>query len=747
MNMNRIKGSLWAKTVALLALALSAVWLGYGIFGMVLFAALHSEGISTDTGKLREYMQKNMAENYGAQLLDNAIASGLAGREVMDIEQFSELEGGSLDYLIEEQKIMLVHGKILKDTFWVYGDPEDRDLSQYPYAFTLPTDGCHVNYETESWRAAIEKPYMWRQQENYLLVEAEDYVQTVVNGEEIPMEEAIPGTVTDIRGYEVVVTHEGNDTNVYYESIADQGAISDLEEVEQIVSYTIYMKLGSGYEKGKVQYFKNGVQDMIPMANDMAEYLHEYANVHTPITIISLIIFLVAAVFLCMAAGHRTDTEEVVFRGIDRLPYGIYAGLIALGITLGVGGIYLCAAANYQGVLSFRDSILLGLCCLEAMVLITAAFGMSTAVRIKGRQFWRHTLLHYLLRPFRQLFGAIRALGACNRSLMWGTGCVVAVVTMLQFFVIAATGYGYNPQAEIVFFFFYKIVEIPLLFWIVYQMEKLRQGGKRVAAGDYSQPIQTEKMLAPFKEHAEHINNVSQGIAVAVEEQMKSERLKTELITNVTHDIKTPLTSIINYVDLIKKEDLKDPTVVEYVEVLDRQSARLKKLIEDLMEASKASTGNLKLKMETCDAKVMLTQMVGEYQEKVSEKGLELVIDVPEKPVYIMADGRYLWRVLDNIMSNIQKYAMDQTRVYITIERMPEGAKLTFKNISKYQLNISSEELMERFVRGDSSRNAETEGHGLGLSIAQSLAKLMRGSLELEIDGDLFKVVLTLSKR
>jgi signal transduction histidine kinase len=226
---------------------------------------------------------------------------------------------------------------------------------------------------------------------------------------------------------------------------------------------------------------------------------------------------------------------------------------------------------------------------------------------------------------------------------------------------------------------------------------------------------------------------------------MKSERFKTELITNVSHDIKTPLTSIINYVDLLGKEPLDNPTAQEYLEILNHQSARLKKLIEDLIEASKASTGNLPVHPELCDATVMLTQVVGEFKERAEANSLDIVVDSPEPPINIMADGRHLWRVIDNLMSNICKYALPGTRVYIDLERRDGMVVMTFRNISRDRLNISSDELMARFVRGDSSRN--TEGNGLGLSIARSLTELMEGDLEIRIDGDLFKAILRFKEK
>ena len=230
---------------------------------------------------------------------------------------------------------------------------------------------------------------------------------------------------------------------------------------------------------------------------------------------------------------------------------------------------------------------------------------------------------------------------------------------------------------------------------------------------------------------------------MAVDERMRSERFKTELITNVSHDIKTPLTSIINYSDLICKEQPENEKVAEYAAVLLRQSERLKKLIEDLVEASKASTGSVDVLAAPCEVGVLLTQTVGEYEQRLRENDLELIAKQPETPVRIMADGRHLWRVFDNLMNNVCKYAQGGTRVYLTVEEKNGEAAISFKNTSKYPLDISADELMARFVRGDSARS--TDGNGLGLSIARSLTELQNGRLELTVDGDLFKVVLYFS--
>jgi len=227
----------------------------------------------------------------------------------------------------------------------------------------------------------------------------------------------------------------------------------------------------------------------------------------------------------------------------------------------------------------------------------------------------------------------------------------------------------------------------------------------------------------------------------AVEEKIKSERFKTELITNVSHDIKTPLTSIVSFVALMKKEPIENKTLQEYLDVLDRQSARLMKLTEDLVESSKAASGVLSVELARCDAGVLFSQAAGEYQIQLEEKGLTPCLSIPEEPCFIMADGKRLWRVMDNLIQNILKYALPGTRVYFSLERRGEKVDLVFRNISANPLPVSGEHLMERFVRGDLSRN--TEGSGLGLSIAQSLVELQKGVLSLTVDGDLFKAVIT----
>jgi len=326
-----------------------------------------------------------------------------------------------------------------------------------------------------------------------------------------------------------------------------------------------------------------------------------------------------------------------------------------------------------------------------------------------------------------------------NMPLLWKTIVSFTVYIMVNGFIMI-----FFMQSEDAFFFFIGLLfNLAVLFglcFIMLQLQRLKRGGERIADGDYTYMIEAKDMFWDMKQHAAVLSNIGAGMSKAVEERLKSEHLKTELITNVSHDLKTPLTSIISYVDLLKKETIENENAQRYIEVLDRQSLRLKKLTEDLVEASKASTGNIAANPVRTDITELINQSVGEYTERFELAGLEMVIRLPTVETAVYADGRLLWRVFDNLLNNICKYSQPATRVYLDVGNIGNKVTITLKNISAFPLNISSDELVERFVRGDSSR--ATEGSGLGLSIAKSLTELQNGSFELSVDGDLFKVVL-----
>lgn len=251
-----------------------------------------------------------------------------------------------------------------------------------------------------------------------------------------------------------------------------------------------------------------------------------------------------------------------------------------------------------------------------------------------------------------------------------------------------------------------------------------------------------EKGSGLFRELAHNINNIKEGLRESIKNEMKSERMKSELITNVSHDLKTPLTSIINYIDLLKREDLEPETASEYVKILDSKSQRLKTLIEDLFEASKAASGEMKLKIERLDVVQLLKQTLGEYDERLKECSLEVKVNIPNEKIYVNGDGKRLFRVFENLISNITKYSLNNTRVYIDVINNNEEVSIVMKNISLYELNFDAMEITNRFKRGDEARS--TEGSGLGLAIAKSIVELHNGEFIIEVDGDLFKSTIKL---
>lgn len=302
-----------------------------------------------------------------------------------------------------------------------------------------------------------------------------------------------------------------------------------------------------------------------------------------------------------------------------------------------------------------------------------------------------------------------------------------------------------DADSEILFFLIPQIILTwAFCLYIAYMIKELEKASNQMSTGNIDININTKKFKFGFKSFGDNLNKIAEGVGIAVDERMKSERMKTELITNVSHDIKTPLTSIINYADLIGKEKTDNEKINEYTEVILRQSHKLRRLTDDLVEASKASTGNLDVELEPFEVNVLFSQIVGEYAEKLNNKKLDLIISQLEKEINILGDGRRMWRVFDNLMNNISNYAQENTRIYLNVEEVENEVVISFKNVSKYPLNITADELMERFVRGDSSRN--TEGNGLGLSIAKSLTELQNGKFEIIIDGDLFKVMLKFPK-
>ncbi len=356
---------------------------------------------------------------------------------------------------------------------------------------------------------------------------------------------------------------------------------------------------------------------------------------------------------------------------------------------------------------------------------------------------WFVTSLIFIVKFFKFLGKGFKRLSYQwhnNVGLLFRLIGICVLATGAEFIVLVGALSGGAEEIVLLGWIFQTLILAPLFIISVLQLNRLAKGAKSMAEGNLSTPVDTNHMFFDFKTIGDSMNSVSAGMEIAVSERMKSERFKTELISNVSHDIKTPLTSIISYVELLKEQPAGEPANPEYLETLERQSVKLKKLLEDLIEASKAQTGNLKAELTPCNVNMVLHQVIGEYKERLDAAQLDLNIRLPEEDVNIMADTKHLQRVLDNLLVNVSKYAQPGTRVYVNLTGGSDDVAIEIKNTSKEPLNITSDELLERFVRGDSSRNSE--GNGLGLSIAQSLMELMNGKLKLVVDGDLFKVIL-----
>ena len=450
---------------------------------------------------------------------------------------------------------------------------------------------------------------------------------------------------------------------------------------------------------------------------------------------ICFLLWIILLCFLYSAAGHRKD-GTVKLNYLDRVPFDIAAAAVIAATPL---SFVLVVEAGYGSFVSMMTAAVL---VLSADYFIALAFTMTFATRLKTRTLIKNTVIYrflkFLFKKLKSLFAFI-GYNLRNIPLVIRTAATCGAAILFQLIVYGL--FAYNTGEMVVFWLFFALCITAIVIYVAITLQKIKEGGERIAGGDLDYKIDTKYMYGDFKDFCGTLNNINKGISAAVSEKMKSERFKTELITNVSHDIKTPLTSIINYVDLIKKEEPENENIREYISVLDRQSGRLKKLIEDLVEASKASSGSVAVNLAECDPSVLLSQTVGEFDERLKAAGLTAVINTPETPVRIMADGRHLWRVFDNLMNNICKYSQRGTRVYLDVSESGGRVNVTFKNISAYELNISGEELTERFVRGDRSRS--TEGSGLGLSIARSLTEIQGGTLKIDIDGDLFKVTVS----
>ena len=530
-----------------------------------------------------------------------------------------------------------------------------------------------------------------------------------------------------------------NNSNIKYNSqyMFSQLSGSMYSITDRISDYEIYSK----YNENKITGLTN-----YKIIEGIYEFCLENKELPVILLPVSILFTFIIGIYLLWAIGYEKGKKEIQLSYIDKLPYELVILIWAVLIT-----IFLSIAIECLNIANYI-TIILAIVLYFICYIICAITGITTIKRIKKREFIKSFFVYKMLKwcyiKIKELLKVLNEKTTENKRVFW---------YYLLFIIISV----------ILASLFYTGIAIILLigFWIwtyyklkkyVISQDKIKEALKNIYEGKNDINLNEYELQGVLKEMAIYVNDIASGFSNAIKESLKSERLKTELITNVSHDIKTPLTSIINYVDLLKKENIQNEKVKEYINILDKKSQRLKKLTEDLVEASKVSSGNVKLNLEDINLKELFNQTIGEFKDRFEEKNLKIETTMPKENIEIKADSRYLYRIIENLFSNITKYAQENSRVYIDIIKKirdvnesgnknqneqngkNEYVSISIKNISKEKLNISSDELMQRFVRGDKSRY--TEGSGLGLSIAKSLTELQGGKFNITIDGDLFKV-------
>jgi signal transduction histidine kinase len=489
---------------------------------------------------------------------------------------------------------------------------------------------------------------------------------------------------------------------------------------------TLYLSSGKGLQEGDIIYFQ------------YQRYLEGKEIIKKELVVSAIAsIILIISILLLIKNKVKNRGEELT--SLDNIPIEIKLAFMAFSIWLAlyVKQFYDIYSRNYLYVI-------LAICLTSASIVIF----IKEAIRLSHKDIRKEILKRSV---FNRIYPRCRQIARITKEMLYIKSVffkVLFFMISILFIILPTTvltilllEHDANLWGGIlsIFIVLFSLFTIAYSFRKLAMINKIIIGAERICSGDLNYSIEA-KGKGNLARLANNINNMKAGLKNSIENEVKSDRLKTELITNVSHDLKTPLTSIINYVDLLKKDDISTEEMRDYIKVLDRKSQRLKVLIEDLFEASKAASGALELNIERVEVSSLLKQTLAEFEEKIKEAELDFRVSYPEEKLYTMADGKKLWRVFENLITNILKYSLNRTRVYILMFNEEGKIKISMKNISAYELEIDSEELVERFKRGDKSRN--TEGSGLGLAIAKSLVELQKGVFNIEIDGDLFKVIM-----
>lgn len=529
-----------------------------------------------------------------------------------------------------------------------------------------------------------------------------------------------------------------------------------LMEAKTMGNYLIYDLVDKEFGtdiNGMADYFFGGGNQMLWPADDMTliigidtelsaeddiyeasreyEQLHPWIKVCTFSGLVSLMGWIISLVYLTLATGRRTGEEKIHLNPIDKIKTEI---LVAAFIFMMVELVILITKVNSEewavyGIIVASGTVSL---VIDGLFLI---FYLSMVRRMKAEMLWETSVACWLERGIRKVFARQKT---TVRVLLLFAG------HMAVCFILVVGAFYYRSMTALVLLLLFSAGECYMILRKAVEQYQIRLGVEKIRDGALSGKIDIEQLHGEEKSLAEAINNIGEGLLHAVDDSTKNERMKADLITNVSHDIKTPLTSIINYVNLMKLEKIDNERVQGYIQILDEKSQRLRQLTADLVEASKISSGNVKLDMQVIDLVELVYQTSGEFNEKFEQKELTIVTKLPKTAVLIRADGRQLYRVIENLYNNVAKYALEKTRVYVDIAYVEEKVVFSIKNVSEHSLareNSNAGDLTERFIRGDSSRT--TEGSGLGLSIAKSLTVLMGGVFDIKVDGDLFKASIT----
>ena len=558
-----------------------------------------------------------------------------------------------------------------------YIEVEDNNKQKYYYK---ESDSIYSNYN--GLDKAIE--FVIKDKKNgitYTNMKSSNYEETINNIENqniywIYKDGVINTTIENLNENNIKYNY-----NFYY--------TSDEENINNYEIYTTYNE-----EKAKNA-------GMIINNQRIWEFMLENKTFPIYSLVISGTVLIVSMIYLVFALGHKKGKKGISLDLLDELPYEIIC-IICFTIV----AIFLTIAINIMSAMKYT-AIMISLIAYFICYIACAILGTTTIKRLKAKKFLKSFLIYKILRwcyrKIKKIDSEIRTKTAEGKKIFW----IYIIFILLNIFLLSTMITGISTILLIALWV-YAYIRIKKY---IKDQEIIKEALEKIYKGEKDVYVDEKQLEGILKEMAIYVNDIAGGFSNAIEESLKSERLKTELITNVSHDIKTPLTSIINYVDLLKKEDIKNDKVKEYIEILDKKSQRLKKLTEDLVEASKVSSGNIKLNIEEINLKELINQTIGEFKDKFEKKHLIIETSVPQENIKIKADSRYMYRIIENLFSNITKYALDNTRVYIDINKTQKEVKINIKNISKERLNISSDELMQRFVRGDKSRY--TEGSGL----------------------------------